>query len=77
MILWVYAGQHPEMRANTSTGLGGVTTATLLLDPQRGRDARQWASVLAHETFHVFQRERHPSWSGNEAELFTAFHVQI
>jgi hypothetical protein len=69
--LWVYAGQHPEMRANTSTDLGGVSTATLLLDPQRGRDARQWASVLVHETFHVFQRQRHPSWSGNEAELFT------
>jgi hypothetical protein len=69
--LWIYAGQHSGMRANTSTELGGVTTATLLLDPQRGRDARKWASVLTHETFHVFQRERHPAWSGNEAELFT------
>lgn len=69
--LWIYAGQHSGMRANTSTELGGVTTATLLLDPQRGRDARKWASVLTHETFHVFQRERHPTWSGNEAELFT------
>lgn len=68
--LWVFAGQHPAMRANTSTDLGGVMTATLLLDPQSGRDARKWASVLTHETFHVFQRERHPSWSGNEAELF-------
>lgn len=69
--LWVYAGQHPAMRANTSTDLGGVTTATLLLDPRSGRDARRWAAVLTHEAFHVFQRERHPSWSGNEAELFT------
>ena len=47
--LWVFAGQHSEMRANTSTALGGVTTATLLLDPQRGLDARKWASVLVHE----------------------------
>lgn len=69
--LWVYAGRHPAMRANASTDLGGVTTATLLLDPRRDRNARQWASVLVHEAFHVFQRERHPAWSGNEAELFT------
>src|SRR6185369_6768280 len=23
-----------------------------------------------HETFHVFQRQHHPTWTGNEAELF-------
>jgi hypothetical protein len=69
--IWIFAGQHPEMRANTSTDLGGATTATLLLDPGKGRDARHWASVMMHETFHVFQRQKHPTWAGNEAELFT------
>ncbi|HEV8580223.1 MAG TPA: hypothetical protein VGX68_14235 [Thermoanaerobaculia bacterium] len=69
--VWVYPGQHPEMRANTSMELGGATTATLLLDSGKGRDARHWASVMMHETFHVFQRKKHPSWAGNEAELFT------
>lgn len=68
--LWAFPGQHPEMRANTSTEIGGVRTATLLLTTTGERDARQWAAILIHETFHVFQRDRHPTWSGNEAELF-------
>ena len=25
---------------------------------------------MIHETFHVFQRQRHPAWAANEAELF-------
>jgi len=68
--LRVFPGQHPEMRANTSIDLGGVKTATLILDPSKPRSAREWASVMIHETFHVFQRQRHPKWAGNEAELF-------
>jgi hypothetical protein len=69
--VWVFPGKYPVLRANTSTELGGVTTATLLVDPARPRTAREWASVMIHETFHVFQRARHLAWSGNEAELFT------
>jgi len=68
--LWAFPGQHPEMRANTSTEIGGVRTATLLPTAAGGREARGWAAVLIHETFHVFQRDHHPAWSGNEAELF-------
>jgi hypothetical protein len=68
--IWTFAGKYPVLRANTSTELGGVTTATLLLDPARPRTAREWASVMIHETFHVFQRQHHPPWAGNEAELF-------
>jgi len=68
--LWVFAGRHPSVKANTSIELGGVQTATLEIDPRSARDSRAWASIVIHETFHVFQRERHPAWSGNEAELF-------
>jgi hypothetical protein len=68
--VWAFAGKYPVLRANTSMELGGVTTATLLVDPDRPRTARDWASIMIHETFHVFQRERHSTWSGNEAELF-------
>jgi len=67
--LWVYPGRHPEVRANTSVDLGGVPTATVMLDLSRG-DARSWASVAIHEAFHVFQKQRHPGWSANEADLF-------
>jgi hypothetical protein len=68
--LWVFRGRHPALRANSSAELGGVRTATLLLDAEQPRTAREWASILVHETFHVFQRERHPAWQGNETELF-------
>ena len=68
--LWVFAGRHPSVKANTSIELGGVQTATLEIDSRSARDSRAWASIVIHETFHVFQRERHPKWSGNEAELF-------
>lgn len=67
--VWAYAGRHPSVTANTSAELGGVQTATLM--PSSGavsREAR--AGVLVHEVFHVFQREHHPVWSANEAELF-------
>jgi hypothetical protein len=67
--VWVFAGRHSAMRANTSTDLGGVATATLLL--AAAVDSRHSASVMVHEAFHLFQRQRHPTWSGNEAELFT------
>ena len=63
-------GQHSIMRANTSVDLEGTMTATLLLDPKSSYGAREWAAVLIHETFHVFQRLHHPAWVGNEAELF-------
>ncbi len=68
--IWTYAGRHPSVVANTSTELAGVRIATLL---PAGAEATldERAAVLIHELFHVFQRERHPGWSANEAELFT------
>jgi hypothetical protein len=64
---YVFAGRHPSVRANSSADIGGVTTATLLL----GSGGRDRAAVLVHECFHVFQRQRYPGWSANEAVLFT------
>jgi hypothetical protein len=63
-----YPGQHPGVRANTSADIEGIPTATLLLG---GRPAEEAAAILAHEAFHVFQRERYPKWRTNEAALFT------
>jgi len=66
----VFPGRHPAMNANNGVDLGGVKTATLIVHPEAGPSAREWASTLIHETFHVFQRQRHPTWQGNEGELF-------
>ena len=66
----VFSGRHPAVTANTSTSLGGVQTAVLLLDSTRASRAA-FAAVLIHESFHVYQHRRHPTWTANEAELFT------
>ena len=67
----VYEGRHPAMVANTSMEIGGVMTATLLLGPGAAERfaLRELAAVAIHEAFHVFQRERHPGWVGNEADM--------
>lgn len=65
--IWVFAGRYPSVLANTSTDIGGVTTATFTV----GAAGRDQAAVLVHECFHVFQRQRHPPWAANEATLFT------
>ena len=65
-------GRHVAVTSNSSADIGGVPTATLLADGVRGRQGpRALAAVALHEAFHVYQRARHPSWSGNEGELFT------
>ena len=67
----VYQGRHEAMRANSSAEIGGVQTATVLLDrAYPDRPPAALAALAIHEAFHVYQRQRHPRWSGNEADLF-------
>ena len=68
--VWLMQGRHAAVTANSSTKLGGIETATVMLEGSRSSPTVD-ASLAIHEAFHVFQRERHPSWSGNELELFT------
>jgi hypothetical protein len=66
-----FPGRHHIIRANTSVELEGVQTATVSLDPGRMPTVQKAAALLIHEAFHVFQRNRHPTWSADEGELFT------
>ena len=68
--VYAFAGRHESVTANAPAQLGGVWTATAMLMPGVGRAPREQAALVIHETFHVFQRERHPDWSANELELF-------
>jgi len=66
----VFEGRHPAVTSNSSAEIGGVATATVLADGARAAiPARTLAAVAIHEAFHVFQRARHPAWSGNEGDL--------
>lgn len=68
---YTYPGRHSAVTANSSAEIGGMTVATLMADrPQHGQTETEFAAVVLHESFHVFQRRRHPSWVGNEANLF-------
>jgi len=66
----VHPGRHPAVTANSSAEIGGTMTATLLADgPRAASTATELAAVALHEAFHVFQRQHHPGWSGNEGDL--------
>ncbi|HTK94443.1 MAG TPA: hypothetical protein VL382_02300 [Terriglobales bacterium] len=68
--VYVFHGQHDSVRANTGTELNGVPTATADISKDT-RPPREAASLLIHETFHVYEEAAHPKWAANEAELFT------
>ena len=67
--VFAYDGRHEGVIANTSAEIGGVPTATVMLGSASGPPA-DLAPLAVHEAFHVFQRERHPAWAANEADLF-------
>jgi hypothetical protein len=65
----VYEGRHPAVTSNSSAEIGGRVTATLRADGTAERSPTESAAGALHESFHVFQRLRHPSWQGNEGDL--------
>lgn len=68
----VYSGRHPAMTANSSAEIGGVMSATLLVEDLRPEiSIATLAGIAIHEAFHVFQRQRHPEWAADEGALFT------
>ncbi len=67
----VWEGRHPAATANSSADIGGTMTATLLADgPRAEREPAELAAVALHEAFHVFQRQHHPGWAGDEGAAF-------
>jgi hypothetical protein len=66
---FVYRGKHETVRANTGTEVNGIPTATADVSHSE-RSLREQASLLVHETFHVYERRSHPEWTSNEGALF-------
>ncbi len=70
--VWAFPGRHETVTANAPVKLGGVWTATAMIETAASKlSLAERAALIIHEMFHVHQRERHPKWSGNELELFT------
>jgi hypothetical protein len=67
----IKVGRDTSVTSNTSVVLDGVRTATVMLSPDRRSSADESASLAIHELFHVYERAKHPSWTANEADLFT------
>jgi len=67
--VFVFSGQHDSVRANTGTELNGVPTATADISRSQAT-LREQAALLVHEAFHVYEKQAHPKWAANEAELF-------
>jgi len=66
----VYPGRHPALVANSTAEIGGAQTATVDLTGLTSPAVAEAAALVVHEAFHVFQRERHPEWGANEADVF-------
>ncbi|MEZ4412910.1 MAG: hypothetical protein R2910_08010 [Gemmatimonadales bacterium] len=65
-----YPGRYAAVTSNSSAEIGGLLTATLLVDGSRGQQpATTLATVAMHEAFHVYQRQHHQGWTGNEGDL--------
>ena len=67
---YVRAGRHAAVTANSSAEIAGVMSATVMLDRASTSTVTELAAVAIHEAFHVFQRDRHPTWQANEVDAF-------
>jgi hypothetical protein len=69
--VFVFAGQHPSVRANRRVEIEGVRAAACLARfAGLHASVRDLAATIIHEKFHVFQAVRHPNWRPNDALLF-------
>lgn len=69
--LHVYEGRNAAVVANSSVLIGGVSTATVMLESLSTESTlSEWAALVVHEGFHVFQGTTGRRWGANEVDLF-------
>ncbi len=69
--IFVFSGHHEAVRANTGTEVNGLPTATADFSDSTRQSVSDLASLLIHETFHVYEKRAHPKWGANEGVGFT------
>lgn len=72
--VFVFEGQHPQVRGNSVVRFGETWTATSVLSNYSRRTGERYtpkdlAGIIVHEQFHVFQRTKHPVWRQNDGIL--------
>ena len=69
--LHAFEGRHSAVVANSSARIGGVSTATVMLGSLSPESTlSEWAALVVHEGFHVFQGTTGRRWGANEVDLF-------
>jgi hypothetical protein len=69
--LHVFEGRYEAVVANSSALIGSVSTATVMLESLPTESTlSEWAALVVHEGFHVFQGTTGRRWGANEVDLF-------
>jgi len=69
--LCVRTGRHRLAVANTTDQLEGRAVAVICFNLADRQTVNEWAGVVLHESFHVFQAKSHRHWFANEMDFFT------
>ena len=64
--VYVYPGQHVQVRSNRRVQLAGIWVASITTT----QPLETFVGNVIHEKFHVLQAHRHPDWRPNDGFLF-------
>ena len=69
--VWRSPGRYPSIVANSVAEINEVDTATVFYKKdEQHQNIDAWISLLAHEAFHIYQRDFLKGRAANEADLF-------
>ena len=73
--VYVFNGQHSQVRGNSRVQIGGIWTATSVPRTHSRLTGEKYslqnlAGIVIHEQFHVYQKLKHADWRPNDGYLF-------
>jgi len=73
--VFIFEGQYNQVRGNSRVQVNEIWTATSVLNSHSRLTGEKYslqdfAGILIHEQFHVFQSLNHPDWRPNDGFLF-------
>ena len=72
--VYMFTGKHPLVQGNSIVRISNSWIATCKFSSYAQRtgekySARDLAGIIIHEQFHIFQRNKHPTWRANDGYL--------